>query len=605
MKSSKTAERSVGLRNLLREFRPELRTQRGRLGLGLAALFAEVGLRLLEPWPIQWVFDHVLTVRSGGVSAPSRWTDVPPLTLLALAALALVAVTGLRSLAAYASTIAFAVAGSRVLSGVRGRLFRHLHRLPLSFHTRARSGDLVVRVMGDVGLLQDVLVTALLPLIARALILVGMISVMFWMQWQLAALALALLPLFWLRTVTLGRELQTVARQQRRREGAMAATAAESFTGMKVIQALSVSEAFFGSFHQENDRTLHQDVKGKRLAARLERSVDVLIAASTALVLWQGARLVLRGELSPGELLVFIAYLKAAFRPIQDFAKFTSRLSKAGAAGARVLELLELPPAIADQPNARPLPDVASELRGEGVQFSHVPGQPVLQDVSFVIPAGHTAALLGPSGSGKSTLLSLLLRLHEPTAGRIVFAGHDLRDYSVESLRRQCGLVLQENVLFTGTLHDNIALGRPDATRSEVEAAARLAQADDFIQAFPEGYDTPVGERGATLSQGQRQRIAIARAALRNTRLLLFDEPTTGLDPANEQAVVDALRNLARGRTTLWVTHNPRHAVLADFVFTLHHGRLIAVPKPDLVAANSENTELSNPANEEAHAFAR
>lgn len=605
MKSSKTSERSVGLRDLLREFQPELRTQRGRLGLGLAALFAEVGLRLLEPWPIQWVFDHVLTIRSGGVTAPSRWTDLPPLTLLALAALALVAVTGLRSLAAYASTIAFAVAGSRVLSGVRGRLFRHLHRLPLSFHTRARSGDLVVRVMGDVGLLQDVLVTALLPLIARALILVGMISVMFWMQWQLAALALALLPLFWLRTVTLGRELQTVARQQRRREGAMAATAAESFSGMKVIQALSVSEAFFGSFHQENDRTLHQDVKGKRLAARLERSVDVLIAASTALVLWQGARLVLRGELSPGELLVFIAYLKAAFRPIQDFAKFTSRLSKAGAAGARVLELLELPPAIADQPNARPLPDVASELRCEGVQFSHVPGQPVLQDVSFVIPAGHTAALLGPSGSGKSTLLSLLLRLHEPTAGRIVFAGHDLRDYSVESLRRQCGLVLQENVLFTGTLHDNIALGRPDATRSEVEAAARLAQAHDFIQAFPEGYDTPVGERGATLSQGQRQRIAIARAALRNTRLLLFDEPTTGLDPANEQAVVAALRNLARGRTTLWVTHNPRHAALADLVFTLHHGRLIAVPKPDLVASDPETTELPNPVAEEAHAFAR
>ncbi len=570
----------VGLATLLRAFGPELRSQRTRLAGGLAALLAEVGLRLLEPWPIQWVFDHVLTriptATTPGTRAPG---DSGFLTGLTLAALALVTLTALRSLAAYASTIGFATAGSRVLADVRSRLFRHLHQLPLSFHTRARSGDLVVRVMGDVSLLQDVLVTALLPLLARILILAGMIGVMFWMQWQLALLALSLLPLFWFRTVRLGRDLQSVARQQRRREGAMAATAAESFSGMKVIQALAVSELFSAVFSRANTQSLHQDVKGKRIAARLERSVDVLIASSTALVLWQGARLTLRGELTPGELLVFLAYLKSAFRPIQDFAKFTARLGKAGAAGARVLELMEIPPSVQDPAQGEPAPTTAAELRCDNIHFAHTLGHPVLQGLSLTVPAGHTVAILGASGGGKSTLLALLLRLHEPAQGRVTLAGRDLREFSVESLRQRCGLVLQENLLFCGTIHDNIALGRPEASRMDVESAARLAQAHEFIANLPEGYDTWVGERGATLSQGQRQRIAIARAALRKTPLLLFDEPTTGLDSANEHAVVSGLRNLSRGRTTVWVTHNPLHAALADHLYMLNDGRLISVPR--------------------------
>lgn len=568
----------VGLTALLRAFGPELRAQRTRLAGGLAALLAEVGLRLLEPWPVQWVFDHVLNRIPPETAPGNRAPDGPGLlTGLTLAALALVTLTALRSLAAYASTIGFATAGSRVLADVRSRLFRHLHRLPLSFHTRARSGDLVVRVMGDVGLLQDVLVTALLPLLARILILAGMIGVMFWMQWQLALLALALLPLFWFRTVRLGRDLQSVARQQRHREGAMAATAAESFSGMKVIQALAVSELFSAVFSRANTQSLSQDMKGKRLAARLERSVDVLIAGSTALVLWQGARLTLQSELTPGELLVFLAYLKSAFRPIQDFAKFTARLGKAAAAGARILELLEIPPAVQDPAQGDLAPTTAAELRCDNIHFAHTQGHPVLQGLSLTVPAGHTAAILGPSGGGKSTLLALLLRLHEPSQGQITLAGRDLREFSVESLRQRCGLVLQENLLFCGTIHDNIALGRPDASRLDVESAARLAHAHEFIANLPEGYDTWVGERGATLSQGQRQRIAIARAALRKTPLLLFDEPTTGLDSASEHAVVAGLLNLARGRTTVWVTHNLLHAALADHVFMLKDGRLISV----------------------------
>jgi ATP-binding cassette subfamily B protein len=350
---------------------------------------------------------------------------------------------------------------------------------------------------------------------------------------------------------------------------------------MKVVQALAAADTFTDSFGRQNDNTLKQDVKGKRLEANLERSVDFLVAGSTALVLWQGARFVLAGELTPGDLLVFLAYLKNAFRPVQEFAKFTGRLGKASAAGARVLELLEIAPAIADRPDAVEAPTLRGEIRIEHVSFAYEPGQPVLQDMNLVIHPGQTVAILGASGEGKSTLLGLLVRLHEPDSGRILLDGRDLRDYTVDSLRRRCGIVLQENLLFAGTIHDNIALGLPAATRAQVEAAARLANAHEFIAGFKHGYDTLVGERGATLSQGQRQRIAIARAAIRSASLLLFDEPTTGLDEINVRAVLEGLSNLAREHTTLWVTHNLRHASQADVIVVLDAGRVTRCGPPD------------------------
>lgn len=572
---SKDASRPASLLDLLRHFGPEIRAQKKWLVISLLALFAEVGLRLLEPWPIKIVFDHVLGPKSDNMQHQFAWlSELPTNGVLLLAAIAVVGFTGLRAVAAYWNSVGFAIVGTRVLAAVRGRLFRHLHLLPLSFHNRARSGDLVVRVISDVGMLQDVTVTALLPLMARLLILAGMIGVMFWMNWQLALLALALLPLFWLRTVKLTRSIRAVAQQQRQREGAMAATAAESFSGMKIVQALAAADAFAEAFGSQNDKSLKQDVKGKRLAASLERSVDFLIAGATAVVLWQGARLVLAGSLTPGDLLVFLAYLKSAFRPVQDFAKFTGRLGKASAAGARVIELLDTATEVADRPEAIEAPELLGTIRFQNVSFAYESGQPVLENLSFTLRPGQTLALLGASGNGKSTLLNLIARLHEPTHGQIFVDGRELRDYRVDSLRRRLGIVLQENVLFAGTIRDNIALGLPTATDEQVETAARLARAHEFIVGLKQGYETHVGERGATLSQGQRQRIAIARAAIRQASLLLFDEPTTGLDETNERAVVEGLRNLSRGRTTLWVTHNPRHAELADVVLRIESGRI-------------------------------
>ncbi len=586
----KETSRSASLLDLLRHFGPEIRAQRRWVGLSLAALFAEVGLRLLEPWPLKIVFDHVLGTRSSTSTSPLEWpASLTPIEGLTLAAVALVGFTGLRALAAYWNSVGFAIVGTRVLASVRTRLFRHLHRLPLSFHNRSRSGDLVVRVISDVGMLQDVTVTALLPLVARLLILAGMVAVMFWMNWQLALLALGLLPLFWLRTVKLTRDLREVAQKQRRREGAMAATAAESFSGMKIVQALAAADAFADAFGSQNDKSLQQDVKGKRLAASIERSVDFLIAGATALVLWQGARLVLAGQLTPGELLVFLAYLKSAFRPVQDFAKFTGRLGKASAAGGRVIELLEAEPEVADHAGAVEAPEFRGEIVFKDVSFGYEPGRLVLDNVSFTVRAGQMVAVLGESGIGKSTLLSLLARLHEPASGRILIDGRELRDYRVDSLRRRLGIVLQENVLFAGSVRDNIALGLPDATDAQVEAAARLANAHHFITELADGYHTFVGERGATLSQGQRQRIAIARAAIRGASLMLFDEPTTGLDEANERAVLEGLRNLSRGHTAIWVTHNVRHAELADVVLRMESGRILptARTRPDTVPEES------------------
>ena len=586
----KDSSRPASLLDLLRHFGPEIRAQRRWIIVSLLALLAEVSLRLLEPWPIKIVFDHVLGAKTSGAAGGFEWfANLTPVGVLTVAAVALVTFTGLRALAAYWNTVGFAIVGTRVLASVRSRLFRHMHLLPLSFHNRARSGDLVVRVISDVGMLQDVTVTALLPLVARLLILAGMIGVMFWMHWQLAMLALALLPLFWLRTVKLTRDIREVAQQQRRREGAMAATAAESFSGMKIVQALAAADAFAEAFGSQNDKSLKQDVKGKRLAASLERSVDFLIAGATALVLWQGARLVLAGSLTPGDLLVFLAYLKSAFRPVQDFAKFTGRLGKASAAGARVIELLETATEVADRPDAVDAPELRGEICFENVSFSYEPGRPVLENVSFTLRAGQTLAILGESGGGKSTLLNLIARLHEPTSGRILIDGRDVRDYRVDSLRRRLGIVLQENVLFAGSIRDNIALGLPKATDEHVEAAARIANAHHFIVELAEGYDTPVGERGATLSQGQRQRIAIARAAIRGASLLLFDEPTTGLDEVNERGVIEGLQNLSRGRTALWVTHNPRHAELADVVVRIESGRVAELE--ELAARNRLSEE--------------
>jgi ATP-binding cassette subfamily B protein len=534
-------------------------------------------MRLLEPWPLKFVLDRVIvdTPAAGGSGIPAL-DALDATTLLAVCAAAVVVVTALRALFAYLSTIGMALAGNRVLTAVRAELFRHVLRLSLGFHARAKTGDLLTRLVGDIGRLQEVTVTAALPLAANTLTLVGMAGVMLVLDWQLALVALAVFPLFSPSLARRGGRIRAVARRQRRREGELAASAGEALGAMRVVQALGLEPILERAFAKQNDGTLREGVEAKRLAAGLERRVDVLVGIGTALVLWFGALQVQRGRMTPGDLVVFLMYLKTAFKPMRDLAKYTGRIARAAASGERVVALLDTPVDIADRPGARPAPPLRGHVRFEGVSFAYAPDvPPALAGLDLDVPAGTRVALVGPSGAGKSTLAGLLPRLHDPTAGRITVDGHDLRDLTLASLRAQVSVVLQESVLFAVSVRENIRFGFEHASDEEVERAARLANADEFVRALPGGYDAVLGERGATLSGGQRQRIAIARAAVRDAPIVVLDEPTTGLDEANEQAVTVALRRLTAGRTTFVIAHALHTVEDCDLILYLEDGRVL------------------------------
>ncbi|HEV8469682.1 MAG TPA: ABC transporter ATP-binding protein [Candidatus Limnocylindria bacterium] len=559
---------------IVRYFWPHLGGQWLLVLASIGALFAEVALQLLEPWPLKFVLDRVLASPKN-TSGPPLLSALDPTIILTLLAIGLVAITGLRALASYANTVGFALVGNRVLTEVRSAVFRHLQYLSLSFHSKAKSGELALRVMSDVGVINDVAVTAILPLAASFLVLFGMVGLMLWLRWELAVLALATAPFFWIRTVKLSRLIQDASRKQRQRDGAMAATAVESIGAIKIVQALSLERIFSEAFSSANAKSLRAGVRASRLSASLERSVDLFVAVATALVLWFGARLVLEHALTAGDLIVFLSYLKSAFRPARDFAKYTGRLAKATAAGERVLDVLEMQPEVRDLPGARNAPTFSGALRFEGVSFAYESGHPVLDDVSFDVSPGQWVAVTGASGSGKSTLASLVLRLYDPQQGAVTIDGHDIREYTLDSLRSQISVVLQDPMLFAGSVRDNIGYGAPRAPAGEIEAAALLASAHGFIQTLPNGYDTMLGERGVTLSGGQRQRIALARAAVRRSSILTLDEPTTGLDGENARAVTDGLKAIARGRTTLLISHDLDLVSRSDLILFLDDGKVL------------------------------
>jgi ATP-binding cassette subfamily B protein len=582
MKSLPTLhEKLPGLRRIFAHLWPYIRKHRLLLACSVTALVFQAVFQSLEPWPLKYVFDALAHTKR-----PGRLPDFPALhdisrgRLIGLAALAIVTITGLRVLADYASSIGFAILGNRVLTRLRGDVYRHLQRLPLSFHTQSRSGELVLRVIADINQFKGVVIDAALPLAARLLILVLMVGVMIWLNWKLTLVVLAMMPLFGLATLRVTRRVQQSVRAQRKRDGAMAATATETMGAIQLVQALSLEEHFTQQFSRQNQESQKQDIKALKLSAALSRGVGFLIATCTAAVLWFGARLVLSGELTPGELLIFLTYMRHTLKPVQELARASSRLARGTAAGERVLDLMERTLEIRDLPGAVPAPPFRGAVRFDQVKFAYQPGQRVLEGIDFEVAPGQRVALVGPSGMGKSTLVNLLLRLYDPSEGRILIDGRDVREYTLASLRAQISVVLQDTILFAASVRDNIAFGAPGASAEAIEEAARLANAHEFILNLPQGYDTVLGERGVTLSGGQRQRIAIARAALRRSPILVLDEPTTGLDEENERAVLEALERLAQGRTTFVVAHDLELATAADLILYLEKGRVLECGSP-------------------------
>jgi ATP-binding cassette subfamily B protein len=564
-----------GFWHIIQRFRPYIRQEWRLIILSLIALLAEVGLRLMEPWPLKIIFDGVIEKNPIHKHFPSFLTQFnQPSQLIILAAIALVVISLFRALASYFNTIGFALIGNRVLTQVRRDLYCHLQSLSLSFHNQAKGGDLTIRIISDVGLLKDVVVTALLPMVGNFLILVGMVGLMFWLNTELTLLVIATIPLFWFSTTSISHKIRKVSRQERRREGAMAATAAESMNAIKIVQTFSLEKVFAQTFSSHNQRSLKDGVKTKRLAASLERTVDILIAIATALVLARGTQLVLEQSMSPGDLLVFLAYLKNAFKPLRDFAKYTGRLAKATAAGERILDLLDRQPEIVNLPSATIAPLFQGAITFDRVSFAYEAENPILREINLTIQPGEKIALVGYSGGGKSTLVSLLLRFYEPCAGSIAIDGKDIREYTLESLRSQITVVLQESLLFGTTIEENISYGKENATKEEIIEAAKLANAHEFIMNLPLGYETVLAEGGATLSGGQKQRIAIARAAIRKSPILILDEPTTGLDGKSEKVVVEALEKLAVEKTTVMITHDLDLAARSDVIVYLENGTI-------------------------------
>lgn len=577
MPETKSIKETVpGLGRIIQKFWPQIRKQNLLIVISFLALVAETVFRLLEPWPLKVIFDYILL--SGYESASQVFPIIRHLNtfeLLTILAAAIVAIAALRAGCAYISTIGMALAATHIMTEIRGSLYSHLQRLSLSFHSKAKSGDLITRVTYDVERIREATVTAALPLFTNIFTLTGMMGVMLWMNWELALIAIAVFPLFILVSANLSKQIQKVARKQRKREGAMAATAAEAMGAIKVVQALSLQGMLESSFDKNNQKSLQEGAESQKLSAGLERTVEMLVAVATALILWRGVQLVLDKMVSPGELLVFINYLKTAFKPMRQLAKYTAQISKATASGERIIDLLETVPEIRDSRGAVTAPRFRGAVEFKNVMFAYEAEKTILQNMSFRVKASQQIALVGPSGGGKSSLVSLLLRLYDPLEGNIFIDGHDLREYKVDSLRQQISIVLQESVLFAVSVKDNIAYGCLNATDEEIEAAARLANAHDFIEALPQGYDTILGERGATLSGGQRQRIAIARAAVRQSPIVILDEPTTGLDQENERAVSEALERLTQNCTTFWITHNLKAAEQADTIMYIENGQVL------------------------------
>jgi subfamily B ATP-binding cassette protein MsbA len=555
-----------------------LRPHRAVLVVAFIAVLGEAVTDLLEPWPLKIVFDYVF-----GTKRMPAWMSgligttfgLDKVSILHFAVLAVIVIALAGALSAYAEKYLTTSVGQWVMHDLRRVLYHHIQRLSLAYHDNKPTGDLISTVTADIDSIQDFISQALLGILVNILTLVGMLAVMFYLNWRFTLIALSVTPFLFAVVYTYTRRIKQASRALRKKEGEVLSVVAEVLSSIRVVKAFAREDYEEARLAQQSLENVEIALRARSLKAKLAPAVQIIVAVGTCLVLWYGVNLVLTEQITAGSLLVFLLYLGKMYKPMRDLSKMTDTMSKAAVGYERIHEVIETEDRIRNLPGAKPAPNLRGEIEFDHVDFAYDKGYGTLTDINLRIEPGQLAALVGPTGAGKTTIVNLIGRSYDPQKGVVKIDGHDVRSYKLKSLRRQISYVLQDTILFRAPVWQNIAYGRPEASRDEILLAAALANADEFIRHMPQQYDTMIGEKGVNLSGGQRQRIAIARAIIRNAPILILDEPTSALDAESEELVFEALSRLMVGRTTIVIAHRLATVRRADVIFVIDNGTII------------------------------
>ncbi len=572
---------------MFRLIRSLVQPYRGTLLVILIAMLAQTAMSVAGPWPLKIILDNVV-----GSHKLSPWLDnlLRPILsggskmqIAAAAAIAAVLIAVLGAVASYVANYYTTSVGQWVANDLRVRTYHHLQQLSLSYYDSHQTGTLLSTITSDVQTIQGFASSSTLGIVVDILTIVAMLFIMFWLNWDFTLIAVAVTP-FMLLLVSRFKKVVKKATHEVRKEQSKIVTVVEAgLQSMRVVKAFGRQDLAEEELAEVSAATVNASLKARRVKALLSPIVAITVALCTAVVLWRGSALILAGVMTAGALTVFLSYLAKFFKPVQDLATMTNTIAQAAVGVERIRGILDADTVIPEHLDAREAGALTGDIEFEHVAFAYNADAPVLKDVSFKIKAGQLVGVVGPTGGGKSTIVSLIPRFYDPSSGVVKIDGVDVREYQFLSVRDQIGYVLQETVLFEGSVRDNIAYGRKGVTEQQILEAAKLANADEFIARMPHGYDTMVGERGETLSGGQRQRIGIARAVIRNNPILILDEPTAALDTESERLVIDALEKLMKGRTVITIAHR---------LSTIRDANKIIVLKEGVVAEEGTHDEL-------------